>query len=975
MAGVAGRVLHAPVSFITLAGRRAPIGSAPPAARSLASLVEAGTGPLAVSEVTEEAGVSSEVGHGAVAAFAGVPLRCGPGVAGALCVADTETRSWRREEMELLVDLAVVAEAGVELARLTAEERDLRAELGRHRALLDSVWLTAPVGLGFADTELRFTRVNRALAEIDGVAGEDHLGRSVPEVLGLDPEVARCLGSVVETGEAVVDVEISGEAPARPGRPRHWWASCYPVPGPTGAVFAIGCVVVDATERRQVEEERAARLDDEHRVRVESEWTAARLASLQSLTDRLSDVGTVDEVATAVIDEVLTGLGLGGADLGLLDEGQRLSTVHRRGPLLPPGTLADGDTGQIPPLARAMASGQPVLVGSPPATDEEVDPRLGHAPGARAYVPLVLEGEALGCLTLCWAEPRTFSPGEWAFLAAVGYQCADAVERARLRQDEREARRRLSFLAEASRILGGSLDYRSALEGVVRLAVPEIAAAAAVGLVEHGELCLAAAAHVDPAEEQTLAVSVARRERVSDDILAQVVETRETATLPPPGSGGDDRLGPGLAVALSVRGRTVGVLSVWPAGGGQAVDAARWWVGDLAARVAVAVDNARLYQERVAEAQVLQRSLLPPSTPVVPGLDVSARYHPVGDASQVGGDFYDVFPIAPGRWGAVMGDVSGKGVGAAALTAMARYTVRAAAHRDESPSRVLSLLNRVILDAAVGERFCTIALAWLEPVAGGLRVTLSLGGHPAPLVVRAGGEVHPVGRAGTAIGLLPDPELADEELLLAPGDSLALYTDGLLEARSPEGSWGDGLLEAALAQGAGQDADGLASTVEESVLGFEGGRPRDDMGLLVLRVPTTDATAPFETLHAGLPPRLGAAGLARQAVRPWLAGQPLPPGVFDDVVLVVSELVTNATRAARSKVELRVWRTAAAVMVEVVDDGGGFVPPPATATTPPPEAEAGRGLYLVRVLADTTVFVPGAWGTVARCRFDIDRPR
>ena len=156
--------------------------------------------------------------------------------------------------------------------------------------------------------------------------------------------------------------------------------------------------------------------------------------------------------------------------------------------------------------------------------------------------------------------------------------------------------------------------------------------------------------------------------------------------------------------------------------------------------------------------RTLQRSLLPHSLPLLPGLEVAARYHPVGGRSEVGGDFYDVFPLGRGRWGAAIGDVCGKGVMAAQLTALARYTVRTAARSEARPSGVLEVLNRSLLDHETGDRFCTIVQAFIDTAEEPVRVTLSCAGHPLPLLVDAAGEVRPLGRPGTAVGLFATPD-------------------------------------------------------------------------------------------------------------------------------------------------------------------------------------------------------------------------
>src|SRR5207237_4763727 len=165
-----------------------------------------------------------------------------------------------------------------------------------------------------------------------------------------------------------------------------------------------------------------------------------------------------------------------------------------------------------------------------------------------------------------------------------------------------------------------------------------------------------------------------------------------------------------------------------------------------------------------------------------------------------------------------------------------RDTVRAAALQEAAPSAVLEGLNRAVLDSNADERFCTISLAVVDAEARPVRATLSVGGTPLPYLLRAPGTFEPVGRRGTAIGLLTDVTLADSEVTLEPGDALVFYTDGFTEARSPEGAFAPGLLEASVGACAGLRADAIADVIERTILEFEGGVPRDDMALLVLRV-------------------------------------------------------------------------------------------------------------------------------------------
>jgi integral membrane sensor domain MASE1 len=238
-------------------------------------------------------------------------------------------------------------------------------------------------------------------------------------------------------------------------------------------------------------------------------------------------------------------------------------------------------------------------------------------------------------------------------------------------------------------------------------------------------------------------------------------------------------------------------------------------------------------QRRTREvSHTLQVGLLPRRLAPIPGMEAAA-WHSAGSAEQeVGGDFYDVFEGRPGEWIAVVGDVCGKGPEAASLTALARHTLRAVSRQPIPPSEILRRLNHALLAAEAASPFVTVLCARVSRNGTGHGVTVSNGGHPAPLVVRAGGEVAEVGIAGTLLGALPDPELADERVALQPGDSLALFTDGLFERTAAEGarSW----LGIALARHAAEHATEMVDHIESEVLARED-VAHDDRVLLVLR--------------------------------------------------------------------------------------------------------------------------------------------
>lgn len=252
----------------------------------------------------------------------------------------------------------------------------------------------------------------------------------------------------------------------------------------------------------------------------------------------------------------------------------------------------------------------------------------------------------------------------------------------------------------------------------------------------------------------------------------------------------------------------------------------------------------RVTTAKVTElARTLQASLLPPTLPEIAGVELAAEYRPLGEGIEVGGDFYDAFPSGrQEEWALVVGDVCGKGAQAAAVTALARHTLRAAALRARRPAVILSVLNEVMLREPAERPFLTAVYLVLrpgrsDPAAGpeGVAVTLAVAGHPLPLLLRADGSVHEVGEPGSLVGVLEDPELTDVSVELQPGDTMVLYTDGVTEARAGSLLFGDARLRAALARCVGLRAGEISTALTDAVGRFQQGPPRDDLALLVLQ--------------------------------------------------------------------------------------------------------------------------------------------
>ena len=233
-------------------------------------------------------------------------------------------------------------------------------------------------------------------------------------------------------------------------------------------------------------------------------------------------------------------------------------------------------------------------------------------------------------------------------------------------------------------------------------------------------------------------------------------------------------------------------------------------------------------------AQTLQQTLIPPSPPHIPGLDVAAVYRPAGDGRHVGGDFYDVFQISTDDWVVALGDVQGKGTEAAVVTALARYTLRAASVDHGSPARVLHTLDQV-LHRADTDRFCTVVLVRLRRKEGAWCATISCGGHPLPLLRRPGLPPANVAVHGPLLGALPGATFTDTEVTLEPGDALVLFTDGVTEGRRRGAFYGSARLAAVVDEHRGSAA-AVTDAILEDVMAYQSDNPRDDIAVVTVAV-------------------------------------------------------------------------------------------------------------------------------------------
>jgi serine phosphatase RsbU (regulator of sigma subunit)/PAS domain-containing protein len=425
---------------------------------------------------------------------------------------------------------------------------------------------------------------------------------------------------------------------------------------------------------------------------------------------------------------------------------------------------------------------------------------------------------------------------------------------------------RQRFLAEAGRALASSLNYEQTLERVAQLAVPELADWCAVDVLDDdGVVRRVALAHRDPTK---IALAQSLQERyppdrdadtglgavlrsgvgelyseITDEMLEQAAVDEEHLEIMR--SVG---LRSGILAPMRIGERTIGAMSFVTADSGRALEADDLvFAEDLALRAAVAVENARLYTERARTAQTLQDSLLPRRLPDLPHYRTAVTYLSAEQGADVGGDFYDLFAVEGGAM-VILGDVTGKGVQAAALTAMIRHSAKTAARFDPRPACVLSVVNDVLrgepdfpLVTVVCARLHGEAPGAGAPDAGAI-VDIASGGHPLPLRLDVDGSAHWVGRGGLVLGAMPDPTWPEERVALAPGETLLFYTDGATEAAGDGERFGE---ERLVHVAAGPtDPHAVVARIERALEDFQHGRAADDRALLAIQYVGADGPAP-----------------------------------------------------------------------------------------------------------------------------------
>jgi anti-sigma regulatory factor (Ser/Thr protein kinase) len=372
-----------------------------------------------------------------------------------------------------------------------------------------------------------------------------------------------------------------------------------------------------------------------------------------------------------------------------------------------------------------------------------------------------------------------------------------------------------------------------------------------------------------------------------------------------------------------------------------------------AERVGLAIAHARVYEREHRIAETLQRSLLPDRLPDLPGLEVAARYLPAASEAEVGGDWYDVIPIAGGAVGLVMGDVAGKGLAGASMVGRLRSALRAYALEGHDGGRVVERLNRLLWTEAEESQMATMLYLIVDPAASTVRWVNA--GHPPPLVMTRGEPRFLEGHASVPLGVLPFPTYEEATERLDPGDALVLYTDGLVERAGEHLDRGLELLEAAV-RAAPADPQGLLDHLLATLV--PPGGAADDVALLTLfNLPVP------ERFSAEFPAEPESLAQVRSMLRRWLAHAGADDIEIAEITTACGEAATNAIEHAGTAngARFEVWgqREGSAIEIGVRDHG---------TWRSEREDDHGRGLDLMRTLMDTVAVQPGEHGTTVSLR-------
>jgi serine phosphatase RsbU (regulator of sigma subunit)/anti-sigma regulatory factor (Ser/Thr protein kinase) len=725
----------------------------------------------------------------------------------------------------------------------------------------------------------------------------------------------------------------------------------FPLADDDGLVLGSLCVV-DLEARDWTENDRnvltalAEACCAELRLRTErtrAQAAADRAARLGALAAALAAALTPEDVTAVLAEQVASAVACDNLSVRLIQPEQNVAhAVHFDGD--PPGyrdRYRDIRLDRPSAVTEVVTTRQAVFLHS---AKEHVDRYGSHAGNATdgkveglARLPLLVEGELVGVLSVGYWSPQSFTAEERLFLTTIAGLAAQALGRAmrterlrRLQSLSDLALSRLS-LAELATDLGDRL-ARMFRASEVLLLVHDPQRLQLRPLGARGEPV--------PMRRGLIGAAVAQRRTVCLAYAPNAVLDPSDAIL---GGFGSFAIAP-----LILDGQLVGAMVIGRERAGPFAHADLDLLTEAATRVALAVDRGRAFERQRELARTLQSALLPPVLPTIPAMRLASTYQAAGAGIEVGGDFYDLFALGDGAWLAVIGDVRGRGPSAAVLTGLIRHTVRAVAVEEREPGAILSRVNAIVFDETGPEDFATVACVRLTPTAGRTEIVLASAGHCSPLILRAdpSRDVEVLESTGLLLGAFDDAAVDQVHRTLEPGDVLLLHTDGLTESLGASDRFGEERLVDLLRTLSGNSPEEIVDVVHQAVLRHSSkGECEDDLALLALGASPVGHDEQVLLLEHSLSHGILAPTQARRLV----GALDLPACLLADLRLVVSELVTNAAEHGQPGYDmtLRVYRQGARVRVEVRNAGAPFPVPQEF----DPLAETGRGMHIVRSIA------------------------
>ena len=584
-----------------------------------------------------------------------------------------------------------------------------------------------------------------------------------------------------------------------------------------------------------------------------------RLRRLQRISLELAAAMSIDQVVATVIEVLDAPIAAPSRGLWLYDVGSdTLDMVAHRG---------------MPPEAAELFARMPLsaeLPGAVAARERRTIVSAAQADAVQQYetlydvprsttgfmaIPLLGDQVCVGVLSVGVNE--AVDAADLEFFEAIAAQVAQTIIRVRLVERDRRRRTEIEFLANLTATALGSVDHLDLMQRVCAGAVPTLGDWCSLYyLPQTGGSPLLASAHVDAAKAAYVRELQARfpfdpdrpsgaaaviRSGVTEFVANLTPHAIDDAVAASELSRDEARsiveqlgLTSAITVALRSKWRVVGAMQFVSAESGRHYDDDDVALAEaVAGRVGEALDAAWLADQQRTIAVTLQQALLPPALPTIPGLEIVARYWPA--VNPVGGDFYDVFSLGDGGWAMVIGDACGSGPDAAALTSIARHTIRAAARHGAEPGEVMAWLNEAVLHSN-RDLFCTVCYATVTACDGSWQVTSTAAGHPLPIVATAAG-IFTVGQPGTLLGVLDDIDTTTAHTELHTGDVAVLYTDGITDLPPPYGITTAELADLVHTHRSRGTAEEIAAAIYRSLLESAPDRHRqDDVALLVIKV-------------------------------------------------------------------------------------------------------------------------------------------